>query len=232
MEEATYIVDVNEYRELEEKYHEILEKYNNMVKRIESLENIDKPNTRSRSAVSRSKGDAKRKSDNVTTVVNDKKVKQGGDNGATVVLENKEEINKDETMETDTEIEASHGRPGNNFDSSTMIYLKEEAIKLKKFVQNEKMVNEGRNECKRKFHHFSLKLKQSTNVRDHGVVGLFKRISTNIQNLPNLNFRVSAMKEIDCIIGLSNNFIVGDKFDKENEINRQQKICLKDNDNC
>ena len=93
---------------------------------------------------------------------------------------------------------------------------------MKNFVQNGKTVNEVRNECKGKFQHFSLKLKQSTNIRDHRQIHLFKRISTNIQNLPNSNFKTSAMREIDCLIELTSSFILSDKFDKQLEIKRKE----------
>ena len=58
--EATNNIDADKYKELEQKYNDILEKYNNMVSRIESLENVNKTCTRSRSALSRSRGDGKR----------------------------------------------------------------------------------------------------------------------------------------------------------------------------
>ena len=217
--EDTNIVDVDKYKALEEKYNDILEKYNNVVRRIESLENVNKPCTRSRSSLSRSRVDGKRKneSDNVTTVNNDKKVKHGGDNSAI-----KESINNDDRMETDTQTDSTKK---NNFDSTSMIYLKEEAIKLKNFVQNGKTVNEGRDECKRRFQHFSLKLKQSTNGRDNRQISLFRRFGTNIQNLPNSNFKMNAMKEIDCIIGLTSNFIASDRIDKQHEIQRKELEC-------
>ena len=216
MKEDSNIVDVDKYTALEEKYNDILQKYINMLSRIESLENVNKPCTRSRSALSRSRGDAKRKSDNdnVTTVENDKKVKHGGEDSTI-----SETVSDDVRMETDTPTDSTKK---NNFDNTVMIYLKEEAIKLKNFVQNGKTVNEVRNECKRRFEHFSLKLKQSTNMRDHRQIHLFKRFSTNIQNLPNSNFKTSAMREIDCVIGLISSFIVSDKFDKQLEIQRKE----------
>ena len=124
MKEDSNIVDVDKYTALEEKYNDILQKYINMLRRIESLENVNKPCTRSRSAFSRSRGDAKRKSDNdnVTTVENDKKVKHGGEDSTI-----SETVNDDVRMETDTQTDSTKK---NNFDSTSMIYLKEEAIKL------------------------------------------------------------------------------------------------------
>ena len=218
MKEDSNIVDVDKYTALEEKYNDILQKYINMLRRIESLENVNKPCTRSRSALSRSRGDAKRKSDNdnVTTVENDKKVKHGGEDSTI-----SETVSDDVRMETDTQTDSTKK---NNFDNTSMIYLKEEAIKLKNFVQNGKTVNEVRNECKGKFQHFSLKLKQSTNIRDHRQIHLFRRISTNIQNLPNSNFKTSAMKELDCIIGLTSSFIEIDKFDKQLENLKRKEL--------
>ena len=44
-------------------------------------------------------------------------------------------------MDTDTQTDSTKK---NNFDNTSMIYVKEEAIKLKNFVQNVKNVNEGR----------------------------------------------------------------------------------------
>lgn len=220
--EASNFIDIDMYRDLEQKYNDILEKYNDVVRRVESLENVNKPCTRSRSALSRSRGDVKRKLDNSkdTLVDNDKKVKHGGDIDTTNVS-----INKDETKETI--IVKYQSTSNNNFDSSTMIYVKDEAIKLKSFVHNVKMVNDGRSECKRKIQNFRNKLKQSTNKRDHGLDGFFRIIGTNIQNLPNSNFKTSAMKEIETIVGMTNNLIVSDRMDKEHEILRKNKIEFK-----
>ena len=121
-------------------------------------------------------------------------------------------------METDTQTDSTRK---NNFDSTTMIYMKEESIKLKNFVQNAKTVNEGKNECKRRIQQFSLKVKQSTNPRDHNLVGFLRIINTKIQNLPNVNFKILAGIQIESIATMSNSLIVGDKFDKEYEMQKQ-----------
>ena len=72
-------------------------------------------------------------------------------------------------------------------------------------------------------------MKQSTNKRDHGLDGFLRIIGTNIQNLPNLNFKTSAMKEIETIVGMTNNMIVTDRMDKQHE-NERKELNLNLND--
>ena len=163
-QEASNIADDNKYKDLEEKYNNILEKYNNALRRIDSLENINEPQTRPKAALPRSRGDGKRKikSDNNAIIDNDNKVKHGGENVA-----NNESINKNRVMETES-------TKSNNIDSTSVIYVKEEAIiKLKTFVQNKRMVNEERKKCKRKIQKLTLKVKHSANIREKHLVGFF-----------------------------------------------------------